>query len=160
MTFKPTLACEADLTNLKFPLFASPKRGCHPASPYKHGRSTAKEGYLMKLKRFIDSEAVVIGIEEEMFNGNEATTNELGRTKRSTAKAGLVPKGRMGKLHVRDFKSGVEFHIGTGFTDADKAWWWAEDRRGLMVKYKSFPVGVKDLPRHPVYLGIRDPGDL
>lgn len=129
-------------------------------APYKFGRSTAKEGYLMKLKRFVDSEAVVIGVEEEMFNGNEATTNELGRTKRSTAKAGLVPKGRMGKLHVRDLTSGVEFHIGTGFNDADKAWWWSEDRRGLTVKYKFFPVGVKDLPRHPVYLGLRDRSDL
>lgn len=132
----------------------------HPDAPYKFGRSTAKEGYLMKVKRFVDSEAVVIGVEEEMFNGNEATTNELGRTKRSTAKAGLVPKGRMGKLHVRDLTSGVEFHIGTGFTDADKAWWWAEDRTGLLVKYKSFPVGVKSLPRHPVYLGLRDLRDL
>lgn len=132
----------------------------HPDAPYKYGRSTAKEGYLLKLKRFSDSEAVVIGVEEEMFNGNEATTNELGRTKRSTAKAGLVPKGRMGKLHVRDLKSGVEFHIGTGFTDADKSWWWNETRIGLTVKYKFFAVGVKDLPRHPVYLGLRDKADL
>ena len=131
-----------------------------PDSPYKFGRATAREGYLLKLKRFEDSEAVVLSVEEEMFNGNEATLNELGRTKRSTAKAGLVPKGRMGKLHVRDLKSGVEFHLGTGFTDADKAWWWDENRAGLIVKYKFFPVGVKDLPRHPVYLGLRDPIDM
>ncbi len=129
-------------------------------APYKFGRSTAKEGYLLKLKRFEDSEAEVISILEEMKNDNEATCNELGRTQRSTAKAGLVPKGRMGKLHVRDLKTGVEFHIGTGFDDRDKTWWWSRGRTGLIIKYKFFPVGVKDLPRHPVYLGVRDKTDL
>lgn len=129
-------------------------------APYKRGRSTVREGYLLKLKRFMDGEAQIIGVEEEMHNGNEATTNELGRTKRSTAKAGLTGKNRMGKLKVRDLMSGVEFHIGTGFTDLDKAWFWDEDPIGLVVKYKFFPVGVKDLPRHPVYLGLRDRRDM
>ncbi len=127
---------------------------------YKFGRATTKGGELLKVKRFVDAEAVVIGIEEEMFNGNEAQTNELGRTKRSTAKAGLTGKGTMGALIVRDVKTGVEFNIGTGFTAADRAWWWAREGFvfGMTVKYKSFPVGVKDKPRHPVYLGRRPAG--
>lgn len=129
-----------------------------PDSPYKSGRSTVKEGYLLKVKRFEDSEAVVIGIEEEMFNGNEAETNELGRTKRSTAKAGLVGKGTMGALIVRDVKTGVEFNIGTGFTATDRAALWAESPIGQTVKYKFFPVGVKTAPRHPVFLGFRPAG--
>ena len=49
-------------------------------APYKRGRSTAKEQYLLKLKRFEDDEAVVIGFEERMHNGNEAVISELGRT--------------------------------------------------------------------------------
>lgn len=138
-----------------------------PNAPYKCGRSTVNEGYLLKLKRFEDSEAVVIGVEEEMFNGNEAQTNELGRTKRSTAKDGLVGKGTMGALVVRDVKTGVEFNIGTGFTAEDRVWWWdtrlsrfmdAATNKPLTVKYKFFPVGVKDKPRHPVYLGLRPEG--
>ena len=64
----------------------------HPEAPYKFGRSTVKEGYLLKVKRFVDSESEIIGFEEEMFNGNVALKNELGRTKRSTAAAGLVGK--------------------------------------------------------------------
>lgn len=31
---------------------------------------------------------------------------------------------------------------------------------GRIVKYKHFPVGAKEAPRHPVYLGLRDPPDL
>lgn len=132
-------------------------------APYKFGRSTAKEGYLLKLKRFKDSEAEVLEVIEEMANTNEAKTNALGRTERSSAKAGKVGKGRMGALRVRDIHTGVEFELGTGFNDADKAWWWPRRHVsgvGLIVKYKFFPVGVKDKPRHPVYLGLRDRRDL
>ncbi len=126
-------------------------------SPYKFGRSTAKEGYMLKIKRFVDAEAVIIGTEEEMFNGNEAEINELGRTKRSTAAGGLVGKGTMGALIVRDLTTGIEFKIGTGFDAADRAKEWPN---GMIVKYKSFSIGVKEKPRHPVFLGIRDKVDL
>jgi len=124
---------------------------------YKHGRSTAREQYMLKVKRFEDSEAVVLGIIEEMHNGNEAETDNLGRTKRSKAKAGLTGKGTMGALAVRDIHSGVSFEIGTGFTAADRA---RMDWVNKVVKYKFFPVGVKDKPRHPVYLGERHAADM
>lgn len=135
-----------------------------PHGPYKFGRSTAKEGYLLKVKRFEDSEAVVIGVEPEYHNTNEAQTNELGRTKRSSAKDGLIAKNTMGALVVRDIHTGAEFNIGTGFTAVQRQLWW-QDRvahimRGTIVKYKFFPVGVKDAPRHPVFLAVRDPRDM
>lgn len=129
-------------------------------SPYKFGRSTVKEGYLLKLKRFCDSEAEILEVIEEMHNGNEATTNELGRTKRSSHQENKTGKQRMGALLVRDIQTGVEFQIGTGFTDLDKQQFWLSDHRGMVVKYKYFPVGVKDKPRHPVYLGLRHKDDL
>ena len=131
-------------------------------SPYKHGRSTAREGYLLKVKRFEDSEAIILSVEEEMFNGNEATTNELGRTKRSSHTAGKTGKDRMGKLHVRDVTTGVEFRVGTGFDDEERLMFWGRPEHyiGQLIKYKFFPVGVKDLPRHPVYLGLRSSIDL
>ncbi|NQW81315.1 MAG: ATP-dependent DNA ligase [Polaromonas sp.] len=139
-----------------------------PDAPYKYGRSTVNEGYLLKVKRFEDSEARVLGFEEEQFNGNEAQTNELGRTKRSSAKAGKVGKGTMGALIVRDIHSKVEFNIGTGFTAEQRSEWWdffqSRDAGTVVdmpiVKYKFFPVGVKDAPRHPVYLGARSALDI
>lgn len=133
-----------------------------PEGPYKFGRSTVKEGWMLKLKRFLDSEAEILDVEEEMENTNEKVTNELGRGQRSSHQAGLVPKGRAGTLCVRDVSSKVEFRIGTGLDDADKVYYWRERHRviGKLVKYKYFPVGVKDKPRHPVYLGGREKWDL
>jgi DNA ligase-1 len=131
-----------------------------PDGLYKHGRATARENTLLKVKRFNDGEAEVLEVIEEMHNGNEAETNELGRTKRSSHQANKTGKGRMGALRVRDLTSGVEFNIGTGFTDSDKEWFWLKGRPGLLVKYKSLLIGVKDKPRHPVYLGLRDARDM
>lgn len=128
-----------------------------PRGIYKHGRSTPKEQILVKVKRFEDSEAEILGVVEEMHNANAAGVDELGRTKRSKAKAGLVGKGTMGALKVRDCHSGVEFEIGTGFTAADRKAKWVP---GTIVKYKHFPVGVKDKPRHPVFIGMRDRSDM
>ena len=131
-----------------------------PDAPYKHGRSTAREGYLLKLKRFLDSEAEVTGVTELMHNGNEAKVNALGHTERSSHKANKVPMGVMGTLVVRDVKTGVEFEIGTGFTAEDRAEMWRNKPIGRLAKYKYFPVGVKDKPRHPVFLGWRDKRDV
>lgn len=133
-----------------------------PSAPYKHGRSTVKEGYLLKVKRFEDSEAVIIGAEEELFNGNEAGTNELGRTFRSQCAEGLTGKGRLGAFVVQDVVSGIVFSVGTGLSAADRAEFWAgrSTMLGQTLKYKFFPVGVKVAPRHPVFLGMRDVSDM
>lgn len=131
-----------------------------PQARYKFGRSTPKEGILLKLKRFTDSEAVILDVVEEMANMNEATVDERGYTKRSSHQDNKVGKGRMGALLVRDLTTGVEFQIGTGFSAADRAEFWEQDMRGKIVKYKSFSIGVKDKPRFPSFLGLRSEIDL
>lgn len=130
-----------------------------PNSKYKRGRGTSKEQIILKLKRFVDDEAVVIGFEERMHNGNEATTNELGRTARSSHKANMVPMGTLGALQV-EF-NGIKFNIGTGFDDAQRAEIWADKSKYLnqLAKFKHFPIGTKDAPRHPVFIGWRDRRD-
>lgn len=124
---------------------------------YKHGRSTLREGYLMKLKRFVDSEAYIMGFEERLHNANTKTTDELGRAKRSSHKANLQPMGTLGALCVRDIVSGVEFDVGTGFDDSLRAEIWANRKVYLkqIIKYKYFPTGSKDKPRFPVFVGFR-----
>jgi DNA ligase 1 len=127
-----------------------------PNSRYKFGRSTTKEGTLLKLKRFTDSEAKIIGMDEEMKNNNVATLDALGHTERSSHKANLVGKGSMGAL-VCKTDEGVEFRIGTGFTAKQRAEMWANQHKymGKLAKFKHFPIGQKDAPRFPVFLGLR-----
>lgn len=134
----------------------------HPRGLYKQGRSTLKEGHLMKLKKFADSEAEILEVIELDHNMNEKTTDALGRSKRSSHKAGKVKGGVMGALRVRDIHTGVEFQIGAGFTDADRDAYWRQRKGavGTIIKYKYFPTGSKDKPRFPVFLGIRDKADL
>ncbi len=133
-----------------------------PNGAYKFGRSTLKEGGLLKLKRFSDSEAEILGFEERMHNTNEKLRDERGYAKRSTAQDGLVPCGTLGALLVRDIHTGVEFSVGTGFDDATRAGIWANRHRtlGALVKYKHFSIGNYDKPRFPTFLGFRDPIDL
>src|SRR4051812_36597406 len=46
-----------------------------PWGLYKHGRSTLSEQGMVKIKRFEDAEARVVGMEELMHNDNPATVN-------------------------------------------------------------------------------------
>lgn len=134
-----------------------------PEGPYKCGRSTVREGYLLKLKRFVDSEAEVLTIIEEMRNDNPAEKDELGHTKRSSKKANLVPAGTMGALSVKDLKDGRRFAVGTGFTDAQRQEIWDKREKyiGKIVTYKYQPgPSIDGLPRFPTFKGFRDPRDM
>lgn len=132
-----------------------------PNAPYKRGRSTMKEQYLTKLKRFCDAEFEVIGYEERMHNGNVAETNELGRTARSSHATGKVGLGDLGALVLRG--NGFTFNCGTGFDDATRQALWKirdSDLFGRIAKVKYFAIGMKTAPRHPVFLGWRDAKDM
>lgn len=128
---------------------------------YKYGRSTLKEGLLLKLKRFSDDEAMIIGVECLMQNKNIAGVNELGYIERSSAAYGLVPVDALGALIVRR-ADGVEFKIGSGFTESQRynLWQNQDEIIGKMVTYKHFEVGAKDKPRFPIFKGFRDEKDI
>jgi DNA ligase 1 len=115
-----------------------------PAAPYKFGRSGKVEGYLLKVKRFEDSEAEVIGMQElEHQDGSNGAC--------------------LGALLVRDCESGVEFSIGTGFTSGQRELYWLEGEalHGRIVTYKHFAAaGVVTAPRFPVFKAFRDPIDF
>lgn len=132
-----------------------------PEGRYKQGRSTLKEGILLKLKIFTDEESVVVGFEEKMHNTNEAKKDELGYTDRSTSKEGLVPANTLGALVVESEKWG-RFNIGTGFDDKMRKEIWENKEQwlGKLVKFKYFEVGVVDKPRFPVFLGQRAEIDI
>ena len=132
-----------------------------PHAPYKYGKSTAKQAWMGKMKRFKDDEAEVIGFVEGQKNNNVKVVSETGRSKRSSAKAGKEAKGTLGSL-VCLWKNGQTFNIGTGFTDDEKAYIWTNQAEYLnqLAKFKFFELGSGDVPVLPVWLGLRDRRDL
>lgn len=128
-----------------------------PSGPYKHGRSTQNEGYLLKLKRFADAEARVIGFVERMHNANEATVNALGYTERSNHKANKMHTNMLGALICDSKDWSSPFEIGTGFTDDLRMMIWdnQDHYRDALVTYKYQPCGTVDRPRFPVFKGFR-----
>lgn len=152
----------------------------NPNSFYKFGRSSPGLCELVKLKRFIDAEATIIGYEELRSNQNEATINALGHTERSGHQENLVPMGVLGALigagmwpkevlsnsagygfaHLGD--GAFEVRIGSGFTAEQRAALWNERESliGQTVKFKFFGGGVKEAPRFPIFLGFRDKEDM
>jgi DNA ligase-1 len=134
-----------------------------PFGPYKFNRSTTREQWMLKLKRFEQDEAVVIGYEELMYNWNDLEEDERGYAKRSTAKDGKVPSGKLGALICKHLQSGAIFNIGTGFTDFQRRVLWGDRERLIdcIVTFKHFAQqGVKDSPRHPVFVSFRPKEDL
>jgi DNA ligase-1 len=126
--------------------------------PYKHGRSTLRESYLMKLKRFTDGEAVVIALEEGYGNLNPLERDELGRAKRSKHQDNLVPNGMVGTIIVDDPKWG-ELRVAPGtMSHADRREMWRDPAMliGETIHWRSFGYGVKDKPRFPRFYGVRE----
>jgi len=132
-----------------------------PDSPYKCGRSTENEGFLLKIKRFEDAEAVVLDCIEGMSNLNPAEKDAFGRTKRSSCKDNKVGRDTLGAFLVRDVTTGVEFRL-SGFDAATAADIWANRQAaiGRMVKFKHQPSGAKEAPRFPKFIGFREVWDL
>lgn len=133
----------------------------HPSHPYKDGRSTEKEGYLLKVKRFKDVEATIIGWALKQVNQNAPFRDETGMQKRSLHQAGKVEVEQMGSLNVR-YDDGNEGWVGSGFDEATRLELFAR-RESLVGKRVTIKLplsqGGYDSTRQPVYKGIRDPLD-
>jgi DNA ligase-1 len=127
-----------------------------PNGKYKFGRSTTKEGILLKLKQFEDCEVEVIGFEEKMTNENEATKDALGHSKRSSHQAGKVAANTLGAIIVNHPTWGT-FNVGSGFDDVlrDEIWNNKSKYIGASATVKYQAVGCKDKPRFPIFKGFR-----
>jgi len=145
-------------------------------APYKEGRATLKGQEIWRVKPWADSEMLVTGITEGDKNENEAKKNTLGRTERSSAKAGKVPNGQVGSIQgimLKDFHDPITgkllfpkdlpITIGTGKMKEKEAKHYFENPSELVnhiVKFQHMTHGVKDLPRFGGYLSHRLPQDL
>jgi DNA ligase-1 len=132
-----------------------------PFGTYKFGRSSVKEGIILKVKKFMDAEGIVVDFKEKMSNQNEATRNELGYTERKGGRGGMVPAGTLGAVKLM-LHTGQTVWCGSGFNDElrKEIWENQETYKDQFVKFKYMEHGVKDLPRHPIFLGFRDIDDM
>ena len=135
-----------------------------PDSPYKMGRSTLREQYLVKLARYSTSEAMILDFIEQFENGNRTKRNAVGMMDRSSNQENMVGKDTLGALVVSDVKTGVVFNIGTGVGWTDKwrqdVWQHRSEYKSKIIAYKYKGFGEKNLPRSPIGKGMRTTIDL
>lgn len=148
----------------------------NPRAPHKEGRATKKGQQLWRVKPWADAEILVTGITEGMSNQNAAEKSTLGRTKRSSAKAGMVPNGQVGSIQgtlLADFHDpltgtllfakGLEITVSPGemtVVEAIDLFNHPEKIVGHIVKFQHMTHGVKDLPRFPGYKSHRLAQDM
>ena len=145
-------------------------------APAKEGRPSKVKQELVRVKGWMDSEMLVTGFTEGQTNTNEAKTNTLGRTERSSAKDGMVPNGMVGSIHgtmIGDcfhpitgeklFADGLPITIGTGtMTDAELLDYFKHPEKlvGHPAKFKHLAHGTKTLPRMGNYISHRLKEDM
>jgi DNA ligase-1 len=127
--------------------------------PYKCGRSTANEGYLLKIKPFLSFDAKIIDVIERMENLNESQKNELGRSFKRNTKEDKKGTGiaAVFKVMYKGVEGGVTI---TGDEDFRKEIW--DNRESYidrMIEYKAMVVGMKDFPRHANFMRFREDRD-
>lgn len=145
-----------------------------PNGLHKQGRSTVREGGLLRIKRFVESEALVLALEEGQSNQNEAQINELGLQFRSSHQENMVPNGLIGSLTCRGVQTvkdgsrvvineGDIITVSPGNMPHDLRKMYFENQNlivGKIIKFKFFPKGIKDKPRFPTFVTIRAPEDM
>ncbi len=74
----------------------------------------------------------------------------------------MIPTGVLGAFRVKSTEFSSEFSIGTGMNDAQRDEFWKKKEQliGGTVKFKYQAIGVKDVPRFHVFLGLRHDNDL
>jgi DNA ligase-1 len=164
--FGPPVQCDNAEQLFKFFRMVEEEKGegiCFrtPDSPYKQGRSTLKEQYLIKYARMSLEEALVIGFIEAMENGNPEERNATGKMDRSTCAGQMYPKGMLGAFEVQDIKTGLKFKVGKGqLTNMQcrEIWMNRDAYANRVLVYKCKRHGEKDKPRSPVFHGWRKEG--
>jgi DNA ligase-1 len=134
-----------------------------PNASYKYGRSTQSEGGFLRLKRFTDTEGLVISITAGQTNNNTKEINELGKTKRSTRKENMIQADRVGTITVLNLVTSEVHDVSPGkMTRLETEHYYQHQDQiiGKIIKYKYFAIGVKDKPRFPTFQCFRSPIDL
>jgi hypothetical protein len=122
--------------------------GDYPQKPGKDNRSTLKEFYLVKWKRFEYADAVIVAAHTLEHNAN---TTKTAAGKRSNAKAGMVKdaRGWVGSVTLQDVKSKQVFEMTVQRHELQGWAGWQNEKlwKGKRVRYKYQAYGMKDKAR-------------
>lgn len=146
---------------------------CGPNMPHKDGRA-GKKLFKWRIKRFVDFEFTVHTVIEGEENQNEAQTNELGNTFRSSHQENMVANGMVGAMlgtvlaDIFDgdtllFSKGQEVRVGAGcLTHEQRRYYFnnQDEFKRLVHKAKFFPKGIKDKLRFPTWQSFRNAEDM
>lgn len=119
-----------------------------PNGPYKNGRATMKQEWMMKYKYFQDDEGIIVGFEELMHNA-DTSTHKLENQ---------VPGDTLGKFLVRWNGKIIPVGGGEGVTQELRKQWW-DNRPKLLGKPLTFKfqgLTPNGFPRFPTIKGPRD----
>lgn len=129
-------------------------------SPYKQGRSTLKEQYLVKLSRFIRTEVKIVGFTEQLMNTNAEKRSPVGMMARRKTVGGFG-KNTLGAF-LCELSNGNKIDVGTGVGLTDKLrkeiWDNRDNYYGRVITVKHKPIGQKNKLRHPTFVGFREKG--
>lgn len=122
-------------------------QGVYPQKPGKENRSTLREFYLCRVKRFEQAEATIVSVSYLEHNLNEGRT---GTGRRSSKKANVkVDETQIGSAVLRDCATGKEFRTSVA-REALRRWeGWQDERvwKGKKVRYRYQLIGTIDKPR-------------
>jgi DNA ligase-1 len=124
---------------------------------YKEGRASMNEGIFFKLKRYEDTEGVLLDVLEGFVNDNAPEIDEQGYVKRSHAREGKTPSGMVGKFVV-DF-NGTAINVSPGNFTKDQLITILRDKEkylGKYLKFKYMAYGMKDAPRSANAISFRE----
>lgn len=126
-------------------------------SPYKFGRSTLREEYMLKVKPFKTFDSYIIDVEQatKVDPLAEKTTNELGRSVTSKKKDDRILIKKASAFWVE--YGSHKLKVSLAMTDEEKMEVWMNRKSyiGKMIEYKGMTIGAKDVPRHPVFIRFR-----
>lgn len=125
-----------------------------PKGPYKNGRSTLKQGWMLKLKPHKDAEATIVEVLELMHNEDAGNSNKLEN---------MVPGNTMGAFLCK-MPCGKTFKVGTGqgltHKLRDEFWQNRDKLIGKPLTYTYHKLTEAGIPREPRIKGVRHLGDM
>ena len=117
------------------------------SAPYKYGRSTLKQQWMLKMKPWSDAEGIIIGFEELLHNLDTSCKR----------KENMVPGGMLGKFIVKWGEQVFKVGGGKNLTVQMRQHYWNNKEKylGKLLTFKYLGLSDYGVPRHPNYKGIR-----